>query len=104
MQAFCSAAAAEELAHVNGKAQRKRIRAMSSEDKEYYLFLYAAHVDVLGSRPRPYLVDLPDVMEYWTPKHVMQPCCHRPPPPQPIVILTIDPGFLPPDWARNKGA
>ncbi|CAJ1360904.1 unnamed protein product, partial [Effrenium voratum] len=39
MAPFCAAAAADEMAHVTGRTQRKRVRGMSSEDKKHYLSL-----------------------------------------------------------------
>ena len=42
MTSFCADVGWQELHHVCGKKQRQRIRAMDTETREHYLFLYAA--------------------------------------------------------------
>ena len=43
MASFCPAAVRDPIAHINGKAQRKRVRDMSEDERQHYAFLYAAH-------------------------------------------------------------
>ena len=42
MANFCDGAIEQELYHVAGKKQRRRIREMNADCRKHYLFLYAS--------------------------------------------------------------
>ena len=47
MANFCDGAIQQELYHVEGKKQRRRIREMNADRREHYLFLYASQKNCL---------------------------------------------------------